>query len=62
MNIKLINELVALARQLTSTQQGVTNDDWPTWTTDEVYQAGIDDGKILLARELLDDMDIEWRE
>jgi hypothetical protein len=62
MNIKLINEMVALARQLTSSQQGVTTDDFKMWTSDEVYYAGVDDGKILLSRELLNDMNIEWRE
>jgi hypothetical protein len=62
MNIKLINELVALARQLHSSQQGALTDDFQTWTSDDVYHAGIDDGKIQLARELLDDMNIEWRE
>lgn len=62
MNIDLINELVALARQSTSTQQGVTYEDYQMWSTDDVFNAGFDDGKIVLARDLLDKMGIEWRE
>lgn len=62
MNIDLINELVALARQSTSTQQGVTNEDYLMWSTDDVFNAGFDDGKIVLARDLLDKMCIVWQD
>jgi hypothetical protein len=62
MNIKLINELVAMARQLTRSEQGFTVDDFQTWTTDEAYKTGLSDGNIILARELLDYMNIKWEE
>jgi hypothetical protein len=62
MNIKLLIELVKLAQQATGVQQGVTNEDYQMMSTDDVYLAGYEDGKIVLARELLNDMGIDWRE
>ena len=62
MQIKLLIELVKLAQRTTGVQQGVTNEDYQMWSTDDVFNAGFDDGKIVLARDLLDQMGIEWRE
>lgn len=62
MHIDLINELVVKARQSTSTQQGVTYEDYQMWSTDEVYNAGADDAEIVMARTLLDKMGIVWQD
>ena len=62
MNIDLINELVVKARQLTCTQQGITDEDYQMMTTAEVYNSGYDDAEIVLARTLLDKMGIIWQD
>ena len=62
MKIELVNELVSVARRLTSIQQGVDEDDFAIWSYNDVYGCGIDDGKILQARDILDNIGIEWRE
>ena len=57
-----IESLKRQARKKTCYEQKVDCDDFALWSTDDVYLAGKDDGRILLSRILLDDLDIEWRE
>ena len=61
MTIDQINLLAKQARQLTSIEQGVGSEDLAMWTTDDVYLTGYEDGKIVAARSILDDLGITWK-
>ena len=61
MTIDQINLLAKQARQLTSIEQGVGSEDLAMWTTDDVYLTGYEDGKIVAARCILDDLGITWK-
>jgi hypothetical protein len=61
MTIDQINQLAKQARRLTSIEQGVDSQDLEMWVPDDVYLAGYEDGKIVAARCILDDMGITWK-
>jgi len=60
MDDKLIAELKQTAYAMTALEQGVNEYDMFDWNYDDVYQAGIDDGKILMARGLLNGLGITF--
>lgn len=55
-----ISELKRVAGCLTTSEQGVSMEDFRNWTTFETYDAGCDDGKIYQARHILETLGITW--
>lgn len=57
---KMIEQLKRVASQRTLNDQGVSSEDMYSWTTYEVFEAGREEGGIILARQLLRDAGIDW--
>jgi len=55
-----IARLKALACQETACEQEEGVDDIAGGNIDDAYGVGLDDGEVMLAREVLTQLDIEW--
>lgn len=58
----MVTELKQVARHKTTNEQTVSVDDLRHWSTVQIFNAGIDDGKIYQARITLGVVGIDWQE
>lgn len=61
MNQDIIKTLKLVAKDLTTQEQGCTNEDISMWSLDDIMSAANEDGQIGLARAILEDLQIDWK-